>query len=62
VIVFDDADLDRALDAVVFMIYSLNGRALHCRAGCWCSTASRTNSSKAHGAGEGAEVGHPLDP
>src|SRR5262249_15613480 len=25
VIVFDDADLDRALDAVVFMIYSLNG-------------------------------------
>ena len=25
VIVFDDADLDRAVDAVVFMIYSLNG-------------------------------------
>ena len=25
VIVFDDADLDRALDAVLFMIYSLNG-------------------------------------
>ncbi|MDG1431041.1 MAG: aldehyde dehydrogenase family protein, partial [Paracoccaceae bacterium] len=25
VIVFDDADLDRALDAVIFMIYSING-------------------------------------
>jgi 5-carboxymethyl-2-hydroxymuconic-semialdehyde dehydrogenase len=25
VIVFDDADLDRALDAAIFMIYSLNG-------------------------------------
>src|SRR6202012_5328907 len=26
VVVFDDADLDRALDAVLFMIYSLNGQ------------------------------------
>jgi 5-carboxymethyl-2-hydroxymuconic-semialdehyde dehydrogenase len=26
VVVFDDADLDRALDAVIFMIYSLNGK------------------------------------
>ena len=33
VIVFDDADLDRALDAVVFMIYSLNGER--------CTSASR---------------------
>ena len=29
VIVFDDADFDRALDAVVFMIYSLNDDAAH---------------------------------
>src|ERR1700722_16848446 len=33
VIVFDDADLDRALDAVVFMIYSLNGER--------CASSSR---------------------
>ena len=33
VIVFADADLDRALDAVVFMIYSLNGER--------CTSSSR---------------------
>ena len=33
VIVFDDADLDRALDAAVFMIYSLNGER--------CTSSSR---------------------
>lgn len=33
VIVFDDADIDRALDAVVFMIYSLNGQR--------CTSSSR---------------------
>jgi 5-carboxymethyl-2-hydroxymuconic-semialdehyde dehydrogenase len=33
VIVFDDADLNRALDAVVFMIYSLNGQR--------CTSSSR---------------------
>ena len=32
-IVFDDADLERALDAVVFMIYSLNGER--------CTSSSR---------------------
>lgn len=63
VVVFDDADLDRALDAVIFMIYSLNGER--------CTSSSRLliqdsiaeefqarlveriNSIK---------VGHPLDP
>ena len=63
VIVFDDADFERALDAVVFMIYSLNGQR--------CTSSSRlllqngiagrflaaleqrVNSIK---------VGHPLDP
>ena len=63
VIVFDDADLDRALDAVVFMIYSLNGER--------CTSSSRlliqqniaekfierlTARVKA------LKVGHPLDP
>lgn len=33
VVVFDDADLDKALDAVVFMIYSLNGER--------CTSSSR---------------------
>ena len=33
VIVFDDADLDRALDAAIFMIYSLNGQR--------CTSSSR---------------------
>ncbi|WP_417317257.1 5-carboxymethyl-2-hydroxymuconate semialdehyde dehydrogenase [Emcibacter sp.] len=63
VIVFDDADLSRALDAVVFMIYSLNGQR--------CTSSSRLLVQK------GIEkefvervaervakikVGHPLDP
>ena len=33
VIVFEDADIDRAVDAVVFMIYSLNGER--------CTSSSR---------------------
>ena len=33
VIVFDDADLDRALDAAIFMIYSINGER--------CTSSSR---------------------
>lgn len=63
VIVFDDADLDRALDAVMFMIYSLNGER--------CTSSSRVLiQSTVHdefvarlsdrvGA---LSVGHPLDP
>ena len=56
VIVFDDADLDRALDAVVFMIYSLNGER--------CTSSSRLLVQQsiagqihreARRAGEGAE-------
>ena len=56
VIVFDDADLDRALDAVVFMIYSLNGER--------CTSSSRAADPgqhrrkihrKTHRAGQGAE-------
>lgn len=63
VIVFDDADLDRALDAVVFMIYSLNGER--------CTSSSRLlvqQSIHDEFVGRLAErvakikVGHPLDP
>ncbi|HYD68764.1 5-carboxymethyl-2-hydroxymuconate semialdehyde dehydrogenase [Azospirillum sp.] len=63
VIVFDDADLDRALDAVVFMIYSLNGQR--------CTSSSRLLVQRGvHDAfvARLAErvtrirVGHPLDP
>ena len=63
VIVFDDADLERALDAVVFMIYSLNGER--------CTSSSRLLIQKSI-ADEFVDeikkrvallrVGHPLDP
>jgi 5-carboxymethyl-2-hydroxymuconic-semialdehyde dehydrogenase len=63
VVVFDDADLDRARDAVLFMIYSLNGQR--------CTSSSRalvqrsiyekfTAELKARV--EKIRVGHPLDP
>jgi 5-carboxymethyl-2-hydroxymuconic-semialdehyde dehydrogenase len=63
VIVFEDADIDRAVDAVVFMIYSLNGER--------CTSSSRllVHSSihdrfVEHVAERVAhlKVGHPLDP
>jgi 5-carboxymethyl-2-hydroxymuconic-semialdehyde dehydrogenase len=63
VVVFDDADLDRALDAVVFMIYSLNGER--------CTSSSRLLVHKGiydEFVSRVAErvkkirVGHPLDP
>ncbi len=63
VIVFDDADLERALDAVVFMIYSLNGER--------CTSSSRLlvqesiqddfNAKLVERVGR-LKVGHPLDP
>ena len=63
VIVFDDADLDRALDAVIFMIYSINGER--------CTSSSRLlvqDSIKDEFEARLIErvnnikVGHPLDP
>jgi len=63
VIVFEDADLDRALDAVVFMIFSLNGER--------CTSSSRLliqASIKEEFTAKLVErigrlkVGHPLDP
>ena len=63
VIVFDDADLDRALDAAVFMIYSLNGER--------CTSSSRLLvqdsiaeefHAKLAERVKRLKVGHPLDP
>ncbi len=63
VIVFEDADLDRALDAVLFMIYSLNGER--------CTSSSRALvhasvykefAAKAAARVKKIKVGHPLDP
>jgi 5-carboxymethyl-2-hydroxymuconic-semialdehyde dehydrogenase len=63
VIVFDDADIDRAVDAATFMIYSLNGER--------CTSSSRllvqdtiydaVTQRVAEVAGR-IKVGHPLDP
>ena len=63
VLVFDDADLERALDAVVFMIYSLNGQR--------CTSSSRLLVQESIAEGfiaklkervESLRVGHPLCP
>lgn len=63
VIVFDDADLDRALDAAIFMIYSLNGER--------CTSSSRLLVQETIADDfetrliervRNIKVGHPLDP
>ncbi len=63
VVVFADADLDRALDAVVFMIFSLNGER--------CTSSSRLLVERAiydeflervATRAKTIKVGHPLDP
>ena len=63
IVVFEDADLERAVDAAVFMIYSLNGER--------CTSSSRLlvqNSIYENFVAQVAErikkikVGHPLDP
>ncbi len=63
VLVFADADLDRALDAAVFMIYSLNGER--------CTSSSRLLVQKEiydeftdriAARVENLRIGHPLDP
>lgn len=63
VIVFEDADLDRALDAVIFMIYSINGER--------CTSSSRLLiqetvraefEEKLAARVNNIKVGHPLDP
>ncbi|MEO0709802.1 MAG: 5-carboxymethyl-2-hydroxymuconate semialdehyde dehydrogenase [Pseudomonadota bacterium] len=63
VIVFEDADLDRALDAVIFMIYSINGER--------CTSSSRLLiqenvraefEAKLIERVKRIKLGHPLDP
>lgn len=63
VIVFEDAELDRALDAAIFMIYSLNGER--------CTSSSRLLvqesiadefEAKLIERVNNIKVGHPLDP
>lgn len=63
VIVFGDADLERALDAVIFMIYSINGER--------CTSSSRLLvqdtireefEAKLIERVNNIKVGHPLDP
>jgi 5-carboxymethyl-2-hydroxymuconic-semialdehyde dehydrogenase len=63
VIVFDDADLERALDAALFMIYSLNGER------CTSSSRALVQASiydefikRAAERVKKIKVGHPLDP
>lgn len=63
VIVFDDADLERAVDAATFMIYSLNGER--------CTSSSRLLvqdtiydevTARVAEVARKIKVGHPLDP
>ena len=63
VIIFDDADIERAVDAAVFMIYSLNGER--------CTSSSRLLvqdtiydevCEKVAAAASRIKIGHPLDP
>ncbi len=63
IIVFDDADLEAALDAVIFMIYSLNGER--------CTSSSRLLvqntiadefERRLATRANAIKVGHPLDP
>jgi len=63
VVVFDDANLDAALDAAIFMIYSLNGER--------CTSSSRlliqdtiadTFEARLAARAKAIKVGHPLDP
>src|SRR5580704_7839761 len=63
VIVFADADIERAADAVVFMIYSLNGER--------CTSSSRllvdaaiydSFTAKVAAKAKAIKIGHPLDP
>src|SRR5690606_20792940 len=63
VVVFEDADLERALDAVVFMIYSLNGE--RCTSSSRLLVQERIYGEFTQRVAERARrirVGHPLDP
>ena len=62
VIVFDDADLDRALDAVIFMIFSINGeRCTHLHDCCIHQSIRAEFEAKLVERINKIKVGHPLD-
>ncbi|PHO04888.1 5-carboxymethyl-2-hydroxymuconate semialdehyde dehydrogenase [Rhodobacteraceae bacterium 4F10] len=63
VIVFDDADLERALDAVIFMIYSINGERCTSSSRLLVQDSIRTEfEAKLVERVNNIKVGHPLDP
>lgn len=63
VIVFDDADFERALDAVVFMIYSLNGQRCTSSSRLLIQSGIRDDFIAAlEQRVKNLRVGHPLDP
>ena len=63
VLVFDDADFDRALDAVVFMIYSLNGQRCTSSSRLLIQSGIRDRFIRAlEERVKSLRVGHPLDP
>ncbi|WP_299729413.1 5-carboxymethyl-2-hydroxymuconate semialdehyde dehydrogenase [uncultured Tateyamaria sp.] len=63
VIVFDDADLDRALDAVIFMIFSINGERCTSSSRLLVQDTIRAEFEERLVARINAiKVGHPLDP
>ena len=63
VVVFDDADLERALDAAIFMIYSLNGERCTSSSRLLVqSTIAETFLEKMVERVNNIRVGHPLDP
>jgi 5-carboxymethyl-2-hydroxymuconic-semialdehyde dehydrogenase len=63
VIVFEDADLERALDAVIFMIYSINGERCTSSSRLLIQDSIRTEfEAKLVERVNNIKVGHPLDP
>lgn len=63
VIVFDDADLDRALDAVIFMIFSINGERCTSSSRLFIQDTIRADfEAKLIARINNIKVGHPLDP
>ena len=63
VIVFDDADFDRALDAVTFMIYSLNGQRCTSSSRLLVQSGIRDRFLAAlQQRVRNLKIGHPLDP
>lgn len=63
VVVFNDADFDKALDAVVFMIYSLNGQRCTSSSRLFVQSGIRDKFMAALiERVKNLKVGHPLDP